>query len=152
MADDSFREVLQEMAESDFSSRVLEDLARDDVFHPRVMVSCPHERIDADVSTTRVTDGNGNVVGFTADVQLACAGCGCPMEFLGMEHGLHPREPRAGLSGLEARLPIRPNPAAADIVCNPQVVDGRRLYRVPHEDPKERGRQGLPTTTDPEEG
>lgn len=53
-------------------------------------------------------------VGFVADIQVICADCGLPFEWIGLPMGVLNSEPATGLDRTELRAPIKPNtdPAA----------------------------------------
>lgn len=80
--------------------------------------ACAHERFQANVAVSRLTDGDdGEVTGYMADVMVQCADCEEPFQFLGMAGGLDSAEPRCSADQKEARLPLRPASA--------RYLDGR---------------------------
>jgi hypothetical protein len=87
--------------------------------------ACAHERFNALVNVHRITNGDGGpIVGYMADVKVACAQCGEPFVFLGLPAGANLKQPMCSPLGEEARLPIGPvsvvNPAALAVVS--QVI------------------------------
>jgi hypothetical protein len=53
--------------------------------------------------------------GFVAEISIACADCGKPFQFLGLEPGIDTQGARVSLDGLEANIAIcpegtKPNP------------------------------------------
>ncbi len=55
-----------------------------------------------DIATSRVT-------GHTLDLAVLCKDCGLPFRFLGLQAGLHPREPRVSIDATELRAPLEPS-------------------------------------------
>lgn len=73
------------------------------------MTTCEHENFKANVRVGRLTRGDdGPVTGYSADVTIACAQCGLPFRFIGLDAGNHFAEPRVSVDGTELRAPIEP--------------------------------------------
>lgn len=78
-------------------------------------MTCEHLNFDASVGVGRLTDDAGNVTSYMAEIRIKCAGCGVPMQFLGLEPGLDLQGARVSIDGLEANIAVtpegtRPNP------------------------------------------
>lgn len=71
-------------------------------------MECKHENFQSHVMVNRLTDDDGNITNFHADVKIICAECCMPFVFKGMAIGLSPHKPMMSLDGEEARLPIEP--------------------------------------------
>lgn len=74
-------------------------------------MSCLHRNFVADVKVNRLTDGGESpesLSGFTADLEIYCADCYMPFEFIGMPIGVSPTYPTTNVDKVEARIPIRP--------------------------------------------
>ena len=74
---------------------------------------CKHNNFDATVKVARIEDSGR----FMAEVQVKCADCGVPMQFMGLQPGLNFDGATVSLDGLEMSVGIhpqgqRPNPAA----------------------------------------
>ena len=72
---------------------------------------CEHHNFDATVKVARIEDKGR----FMAEVQVKCADCGVPMQFMGLEPGLNFDGVTVSLDGLEMNVGIhpqgqRPNP------------------------------------------
>jgi hypothetical protein len=72
---------------------------------------CEHQNFDATVRVARIEDAGR----FMAEVQVKCADCGVPMQFMGLEPGLNFDGATVSLDGLEMSVGIhpkgeRPNP------------------------------------------
>lgn len=72
---------------------------------------CEHHNFDATVRVARIEDKGR----FMAEIQIKCADCGIPMQFMGLEPGLNFDGATVSLGGLEANIGIhpqgkRPNP------------------------------------------
>jgi hypothetical protein len=65
---------------------------------------CKHEAFTSAVAIHRIED----LGRFMADVKVACAECGEPFRFLGLEAGLHFTRPAVSITGLELHVPIEP--------------------------------------------
>lgn len=74
---------------------------------------CEHEAFAATVDVHRLSRSaeDDTVVGYTADIHVSCRDCGEPFEFIGLPMGALPSAPAASVTGLEARMPIRPTTA-----------------------------------------
>lgn len=72
---------------------------------------CVHEQFESSVTVDRLTeerDGQMEVTGYAADVQIRCVACELPFHFLGLPGGVAPDYPTSSFDGSEARLPIAP--------------------------------------------
>jgi hypothetical protein len=76
--------------------------------------NCVHMNFRANVNVGRLSasETDDTIVGFTADVNIECAECGLPFEFVGLPMGSSPQQPMCSVDGLEARMPIKPQGAA----------------------------------------
>jgi hypothetical protein len=77
------------------------------------MAECKHESFEAMTNVNRLTDDEGRVESYSADITIKCADCGMYFDFLGLPKGLSPDSPSKGwtVDGVpEARLPIKPKP------------------------------------------
>lgn len=73
------------------------------------MAECEHMNFAATVRVGRLTKTDGGPVhGYSAHVDIKCAGCGLPFRFVGLAAGSHPAEPRVSVDGTELRAPIEP--------------------------------------------
>lgn len=82
------------------------------------MNDCQHMNFDARVNVTRLTDQNGNVDRYAADVRVQCAECHTPFEFRGLPIGSHFDGATMSADAQEARLAIIPfgsKPAPFDL-------------------------------------
>ncbi len=71
---------------------------------------CEHEDFIANVNVHRLTSEDKlKVVGFNADIKVKCAGCGQAFEFIGIEAGVSPFEPRVSIDSTQLRAPIKPS-------------------------------------------
>ena len=70
---------------------------------------CDHYDFKAKVSVARLTDDEGNVTGYSADVTVHCANCGLQFKWIGCEGGSSPDGPRTSFDETELRAPIRPS-------------------------------------------
>jgi hypothetical protein len=73
-------------------------------------MSCEHMNFRADVKVGRLkeSDTSDVIVMFVAEVQVKCAECGQPFEFIGIPMGFAHFEPRCSIDGLTANMPIKP--------------------------------------------
>jgi hypothetical protein len=62
------------------------------------MMPCKHVW-KAEVIVTDMEDGT-----YKVDVQVCCGTCFKPLQFIGMDMGIHPTLPMVSLDGTEARL------------------------------------------------
>lgn len=92
--------------------------------------SCLHMDFHADVKVARIEDDNrkGRIKTFMAEIQIRCAVCNKPFQFLGLEPGLDLQGARVSLDGLEATIAIcpqgeQPNPMQR-MVFNVKQFDG----------------------------
>ena len=64
----------------------------------------------ANVTVCRLkeSDTSDVIVMFVAEIQVKCAECGQPFEFIGIPMGYAHFEPRCSINGLIANMPIKP--------------------------------------------
>lgn len=68
---------------------------------------CKHENFKANVRVARLEDTGQ----FVAEITVACAQCGKPFQFLGLEPGVDTQGARVIIDGLEANIAICPQGA-----------------------------------------
>lgn len=78
--------------------------------------ACPHEDFQAVVGVDRLTasDDDPTVVAYAASVRVACAACGEPFRWVGVQAGQSPARPMCSVDETELRAPIRPASADPD--------------------------------------
>jgi hypothetical protein len=78
--------------------------------------ACPHEQFEAVVEVNRLTasDGDPTVVGYSADVLVACAGCGEKFRWCGVPAGMSPAHPTCSVDEMTLCAPLRPASADPD--------------------------------------
>lgn len=92
------------------------------------MSDCTHERFNATVQVHRLLDGEGGaVVAYSAEVQVQCAQCLAPFEFVGVGMGSSPIEPLTDVGRTTLRAPIVPPGAEV----NPNTFGYRIQQRGP---------------------
>jgi hypothetical protein len=71
---------------------------------------CDHRNFKAEVQVGRLTDSNdeSKVTGYTADIQIHCADCFMPFQFIGVPGGYSPSQPMVNFDSTELRAPIKP--------------------------------------------
>ena len=71
---------------------------------------CDHINFEALVIVNRIqrSDDDPTVVGYNADITVACAGCGEPFRWTGVAAGMSPGRPMCSVDGTELRAPLRP--------------------------------------------
>ena len=72
------------------------------------MSQCEHHNFAASVAVGRLTNRDGVVSNFTAEVTVHCADCGRKMQFLGLPAGVDTQGATVSVDGLEARLALSP--------------------------------------------
>lgn len=72
--------------------------------------ACPHENFAADVDVNRriASDDDPTVIGFAADIRIACANCGERFRWIGIPAGLLAGRPTCSIDEFELHAPIRP--------------------------------------------
>lgn len=72
--------------------------------------ACPHENFAAHVDVGRLAAGDDDptIVGYVAEVRIACVDCDEPFRFIGMPAGALADRPACSPNETEARLPLRP--------------------------------------------
>lgn len=81
--------------------------------------TCEHKSFEAQVSVNRLDSTKGGPMSFMADVQVRCAECLQPFQFLGLPAGVITGGAAVSVDGLEARLAICPQgsaPTALDTI------------------------------------
>lgn len=93
------------------------------------MAECKHMDFKANVKVGRLTAAENSdvVVWFDAEVTIECAECGIPFEFMGLPMGLSPLEPCCSVTGVEARMPIKPK---GEIMPKREDLIGFQLHRT----------------------
>ena len=72
-------------------------------------MTCDHSDFNASVSVGRLTsDRTGEVVAYSAEVQVTCSACGERFTFVGLPGGSSPDRPTVALDGCTLRAPIQP--------------------------------------------
>ena len=72
-------------------------------------MSCDHKDFKCYTTVNRLTeDEGGPVKGYNVDININCADCGTPFEFIGLKAGYSPTGPRVSFDGVELRAPIAP--------------------------------------------
>lgn len=68
----------------------------------------------ASIGRLTAEDDLEKVLAFVADIQVICADCGLPFEWMGLEMGVFNSRPSTSFDRTELRAPIRPStdPAA----------------------------------------
>ena len=71
---------------------------------------CVHENFQAVANITRCTrsEEDSTVVAYYCELTVKCTVCDKPFEFVGLQMGMSPGEPRCSVNGQEARMPIKP--------------------------------------------
>jgi len=85
---------------------------------PRFRKLCEHPDFEAHVLVNRIEDTGR----FVADVHVRCAVCKVRFAFVGLESGLHPREPRVSPDRFELRAPIEPDAHATMMMAGDPML------------------------------
>lgn len=72
------------------------------------MAKCEHKNFITSVGVNRLTDNDGNVISFSANIEIHCKDCMTPFEFIGLPYGLSPSYPTTDIERVELRQPIKP--------------------------------------------
>ena len=74
-------------------------------------MNCTHENFECRASIGRLTDENNpeHVVAYVADLNVTCADCGLPFEWIGIPAGISNAQPRVSMDATELRAPLRPS-------------------------------------------
>jgi hypothetical protein len=78
---------------------------------------CPHEGFAADVAVNRLTasdEPGAPVTAYIADIRVACADCGEPFRWIGVQAGVTGGKPMCSVDETELHAPIRPASADPD--------------------------------------
>lgn len=80
------------------------------------MKDCKHMNFECRASIGRLTADQDPelVVGYVADVQVICADCGLPFEWMGIPEGVSNSQPRVSFDMTELRAPIHPSSDPAE--------------------------------------
>ncbi len=71
--------------------------------------NCLHEKFQSNCRIGRLTEvESGPVTSYTMDVEVHCAECMMPFQFIGLPGGVNPSFPTVSADNLEARIPIKP--------------------------------------------
>lgn len=73
-------------------------------------MTCEHEDFIANVSVGRIQESEQNpvVIGYAADITVACSQCGERFRWNCPTVGVLPSEPTVSVDGYELRAPLRP--------------------------------------------
>lgn len=69
---------------------------------------CEHLDFEAAVDVGRLTNAEGRIANYTAEVRVHCRKCKRRFQFLGLQPGVDLQGARMSIDGLEARLAICP--------------------------------------------
>jgi hypothetical protein len=72
------------------------------------MTDCQHENFDATVEVARLTNKEGIVHAYSADIKVVCHDCKLPFEFPGFAHGISSHEARVSIDGQTMCVPLKP--------------------------------------------
>ena len=76
---------------------------------PADIKNCQHMNFKTICKVIRLTDVEGGpVTGYAADINIYCADCKMPFQFLGVKVGCIATEPTTDVAGSELRIPIKP--------------------------------------------
>jgi hypothetical protein len=78
--------------------------------------ACPHEDFAASVEVNRLTksDDDSAVVGFSAEITVACVHCGEKFRWTGLQAGYSPKRPMCNVDETVLIAPLRPASADPD--------------------------------------
>jgi hypothetical protein len=69
---------------------------------------CEHSRFYCQTDVTRLTDDNGVVTAYAADIVIRCNECGCQFAFVGPAAGYSFTGPMVSADRTELRVPLVP--------------------------------------------
>lgn len=69
---------------------------------------CEHLNFKVEAKVGRLTDESGKVTNYTCDLEVHCADCYHPFEFIGLPGGVNPSFPTVNFDNTELRAPIKP--------------------------------------------
>ena len=72
------------------------------------MKDCEHPSFSARVEVQRLTDDDGRVRNYVAELSVACEACGLPFHFLGAETGLSFMAPTVNVGATTLHAPMAP--------------------------------------------
>lgn len=72
------------------------------------MSKCDHNNFTANVDVIQITDDEGNITSYQAEIEVTCADCYAPMQFLGLPAGANLENPTVSVDGTQLRQPIKP--------------------------------------------
>lgn len=73
-----------------------------------IVAACPHESFAAQVNCIRLTDGDGVVTGYVAELHVHCDQCRRQFQFLGLEPGYDSHGAGISIDGLQASIGMVP--------------------------------------------
>jgi hypothetical protein len=76
--------------------------------------ACKHNQTNVVTAAVIYLEDKGR---YSLDIGVQCSDCGTRFKFLGMEMGLDPAKPMMSVGGLEAHLPIEPDPHATSMMA-----------------------------------
>lgn len=84
--------------------------------------NCSHESFLSKCIVTRLTasETDPTIIGYCLDINIHCAVCGLPFEFIGVPTGISKSFPCVSFDCLELRAPIRPSDGPIEIEIKPQ--------------------------------
>ena len=96
--------------------------------------ACAHEDFRSDVTVHRHTrsDDDPTVIGYSANIRVACSRCLEPFIFVGPPVGVLPNEPTISVDAQELRTPLRPT-------SDPTIGAGLAGFRVNFKERRLRG-------------
>jgi hypothetical protein len=77
------------------------------------VIECLHEEFSASVGVKRLTDEQGRVRNFVAEVTVRCVQCLQPFHFVGLEAGLSFTRPMVNVGATTLHAPIAPGEGPA---------------------------------------
>lgn len=76
-----------------------------------MLSKCEHMNFKVRAAVNRLTDENGVVNNYAADISISCSDCNEPFQFICPDRGMLWDRPTASLEGFELRAPILPKGA-----------------------------------------
>ena len=71
-------------------------------------VPCIHDNFECHLGVNRLLSDEEMLVGYAVDIDIECADCGIPFEFVGLPLGRSPAHPTSDPFRHELRAPITP--------------------------------------------
>lgn len=78
--------------------------------------ACEHDVFLANVDVHRLTNDQGAVDGFVADLHVQCSTCGVHFVFEGVPTGFSLKRPMASVDRTELRIPLAPQRASKQLL------------------------------------